>query len=193
MAIALVVALSSAGVPIVPSEVAVPLGGALASQGRLGGFGAVVAAAVAGDLTGSVLAFLLARRYGEAVILGPGRRIGLSSGHMRLAERFFGRFGLLAVFIGRMTPVVRSYVAYPAGLSRIGLAAFVFATALGSLVWTMVMTFAGFQLGRQYEKIGAFLGPLRLPIAVMVVVLLLVAYYVGRRLGRETEVIEAST
>src|SRR3979490_1191930 len=96
IAIFVLMALESAGIPI-SSEIVVPLGGALASGALVGrihlDFYGVVAASSAGNLFGSMVAYLLVRRYGEGLILGPGRRIGLSAGHMRLAERFFDRFG----------------------------------------------------------------------------------------------------
>src|ERR1700716_1022832 len=110
-------AAESAGIPI-SSEIVVPLGGALAS-GALAGtahldFIAVVAASSVGNLVGSLVAYLLVRKFGEQVMLGPGGRIGLSKGHMRLAERFFHKYGLFAVFLGRLLPIVRTYISFPA-------------------------------------------------------------------------------
>src|SRR2546425_9427164 len=119
LAIFLTMAAESAGIPI-SSEIVVPLGGALAAQGKLSFVGVVVAAS-AGNLLGSLIAYLLVRRYGEALILGPGRRVGLTTGHLRLANRFFDRWGLPAVFAGRLLPVIRTYIPFPAGLSRISL------------------------------------------------------------------------
>src|SRR5213082_1119488 len=87
LAILVTMAAESAGVPI-SSEIVVPLGGALASQGKLN-FVGVVIAATAGNLLGSLVAYLLVRRYGETLILGPGRKVGLTAGHLRLANRFF--------------------------------------------------------------------------------------------------------
>src|SRR5215813_4225105 len=95
-AILLTMGAESAGIPI-SSEVVVPLGGYLASQGLLA-FAGVVAAAVAGNLAGSALAFGLTRRYGARLVLQHGRRVGLHQGHLDLAERFFERFGPAAVF-----------------------------------------------------------------------------------------------
>src|SRR5438093_6172552 len=116
LAIFLTMAAESAGIPI-SSEIVVPLGGALASQGKLSFIGVVIAASVA-NLFGSLVAYLLVRRYGEALILGPGRKVGLTAGHLRLANRFFERWGLLAVFAGRLLPVIRSSTSVPAGVSR---------------------------------------------------------------------------
>src|SRR4030081_2351880 len=87
IAIFVTMAAESAGIPI-SSEIVVPLGGALASQGKLSFLGVVIASR-AGNLIGSLVAFLLVRRYGETLILGPGRRVGLTAGHLRLANRFF--------------------------------------------------------------------------------------------------------
>src|SRR2546428_2639224 len=103
IAIFLTMAAESAGIPI-SSEIVVPLGGALASQGKLPFIGVVIAAS-AGNLLGSLVAYLLVRRYGDELILGPGHRVGLTAGHLRLANRFFERWGLFAVFYGRPFPV----------------------------------------------------------------------------------------
>src|ERR1700737_4482902 len=93
----------SAGLPI-SSEIVVPLGGALAAQGKLN-FVLVVAVSSVANLTGSLIAFYLTRRFGETVVLSRfGRWMGLSKGHLRLADRFFARFGLWAVFFGRLLP-----------------------------------------------------------------------------------------
>src|SRR4029077_12607658 len=82
IAIFLTMAAESAGIPI-SSEILVPLGVALPWQAKLSFIGVVIAAS-AGNLLGSLIAYLLVQRYGEALILGPGRRIGLTAGHLRL-------------------------------------------------------------------------------------------------------------
>src|SRR5437899_9764652 len=117
IAIFLTMAAESAGIPI-SSEIVVPLGGALASQGKLSFVGVVIAAS-AGNLLGSLVAYLLVRRYGEVLILGPGRRGRLTRRPPRLAHRLFARWGLPAVFAGRLLPSIRTYISFPAGLSRI--------------------------------------------------------------------------
>ncbi|MBJ7597241.1 MAG: DedA family protein [Candidatus Nephthysia bennettiae] len=182
----LTMAAESAGIPI-SSEIVVPLGGALASQGRLS-FVLVVAAATLGNLVGSLVAFLLVRRYGRRLVLGPGRRLGLSEGHLRLAERFFERFGSLTVFIGRLLPVVRTYISFPAGLGRMGVVRFSVLTLLGSLPWNLGLAYAGYRLGRDYQAIEHTIGVFTIPLAVLVLILIGVVYLLGRRwLERESE------
>jgi membrane protein DedA with SNARE-associated domain len=176
----------SAGVPI-SSEVVVPLGGALSSQGKLNFILVVLVASVA-NLTGSLIAFWLTRRYGERVVLSrAGRWAGLSRGHLRLANRFFGRFGLWAVFVGRLLPIVRTYISFPAGLSKIGYVRFTLATLAGAIPWNFALAFAGLKLGEQYQTVAATMGPFVIPIAIGVVILLGVAYWFGRKLGEDEE------
>jgi membrane protein DedA with SNARE-associated domain len=184
LAIFLTMAAESAGIPI-SSEIVVPLGGALASQGKLSFIGVVIAASV-GNLLGSLVAYLLVQRYGEMLILGPGRRVGLTVGHLRLANRFFERWGLWAVFTGRLLPVIRTYISFPAGLSRIRVVPFALATISGAILWNLALAFAGFQLGKNYERVANALGPFTIPLAIIVLVAIIVAYYYGRRIG-ETE------
>jgi membrane protein DedA with SNARE-associated domain len=174
----------SAGLPI-SSEIVVPLGGALASQGKLN-FVLVVLVASLANLAGSLIAFFLTRRFGEKVVLSrAGRRLGLSRGHLRLAHRFFARFGLWAVFVGRLVPIVRTYISFPAGLSRIGYVKFILATLAGAIPWNLALAYAGLQLGNNYQTVAATMSPFVIPIAIAVVLLLALGWWVGRRLGED--------
>lgn len=186
IAIFVTMAGESAGLPI-SSEIVVPLGGALASQGKLN-FVLVVAVSSVANLAGSLIAFYLTRRFGERVVLSrAGRWLGLSRGHLRLAHRFFGKFGLWAVFVGRLLPIVRTYISFPAGLSKIGYLRFTLATMAGAIPWNFALAYAGYRLGQHYETVAATLGPFAIPIAIGVVILLGVAWWFGRRMGEEEE------
>jgi membrane protein DedA with SNARE-associated domain len=176
----------SAGLPI-SSEIVVPLGGALASQGKLN-FVLVVLVASVANLAGSLIAFYLTRRFGERVVLSRfGRWMGLSRGHLKLAERFFKRFGLWAVFIGRLLPIVRTYISFPAGVSKIGYVMFTAATLAGAIPWNLALAYAGYRLGQHYQTVATTLGPFAIPIAIGVVILLGVAWWFGRKLGEEED------
>jgi membrane protein DedA with SNARE-associated domain len=180
IAILLTMAAESAGIPI-SSEIVVPLGGSLAAAGLLS-FAGVVLAATAGNLIGSSIAFGLSRRYGATVVTRYGRRVGLHEGHLELAERFFARFGLFAVFVGRLLPVVRTYISFPAGLARMGWVPFLAATTLGCLPWNLALAYAGLQLGRRYDLVEHYVGPFVVPAAIVAVILLGIAYWLGRTL-----------
>lgn len=183
----------SAGLPI-SSEIVVPLGGALASQAKLGLGGTfvelilVVLVASAANLTGSLIAFYLTRRFGETVILSrAGRWMGLSKGHLRLAHRFFDRWGLWAVFLGRLLPIVRTYISFPAGLSKIGYLRFSIVSLLGAIPWNFGLAYAGYLLGQHYETVAATLAPFAIPLIILVVIILGLAWWYGRKLGEDED------
>ena len=176
----------SAGLPI-SSEIVVPLGGALASQGKLN-FVLVVLVSSLANLAGSLIAFWLTRRYGERAVLSRfGRWMGLSRGHLRLANRFFNRFGLWAVFFGRLLPIVRTYISFPAGVTKMSYVWFTVATMAGAIPWNFALAYAGFKLGQNYEKVAATMSPFVIPIAIAVVLILAAAWWFGRKLGEEEE------
>ena len=183
----------SAGLPI-SSEIVVPFGGALASLNKLGLGGPVVqlilvvAISSLANLTGSLIAFSLTRRFGETVVLSRfGRWMGLSKGHLRLANRFFDRWGLWAVFLGRLLPIVRTYISFPAGLSKIGYVKFIVVSLLGAIPWNAGLAYAGYLAGQHWEQVATTLSPFAIPIGIVVVIILAAAWWFGRRLGEEEE------
>jgi membrane protein DedA with SNARE-associated domain len=195
IAIFVLMTAESCGLPI-SSEIVVPLGGALAAQGKLTllvgpnptvELIAVVIGCSLANLVGSLIAYEVTRRYGEAFVLGPGRRLGLHAGHLRLAERVFNRWGLLAVFAGRLLPIVRTYISFPAGVSKIKIGPFSALTLAGSIPWNFALAFAGFKLGQNYEQVGRILGRFTVPIAIVVVLVLAAAYYFGQRIREDGE------
>ena len=186
VAILFTMAGESAGLPI-SSEVVVPLGGALAAQGKLN-FILVVAVASVANLLGSLVAYEVTRRWGEPFVLSRvGRWMGLSRGHLRLANRFFDRFGVWAVFVGRLLPIIRTYISFPAGVSKVGIKTFTIATLLGAIPWNLALAYAGYKLGQHWDVVGKYLGPIGIPIAVVVVILLAVGWWYGRKMGEEEE------
>lgn len=191
IAIFVLMAGESCGLPI-SSEIVVPLGGALASQGKLPSFVLVVLVASVANLAGSLIAFYLTRRWGERVVLSrAGRWMGLSRGHLRLANRFFDRWGLWAVLLGRLLPIVRTYISFPAGVSKMGYARFTIATLAGAIPWNFALAFAGYKLGEHYQQVETTVAPFVIPMAIVVVLLLAAAWYFGRRLGEDESTVVA--
>ena len=168
----------SCGIPF-PSEVTLPLAGYLAHAGHISLAGAI-AAGVVGNLVGSLIAWWLAAAYGEPLLLGPGRFIGIRRSHVELADRWFQRHGLLAVFVGRLLPVVRTYISFPAGLARINLPRFAVLTFAGALPWCAALAIVGYELGRNYDRISAPIEKGAIVIALLVVVAVVVWYMRGR-------------
>lgn len=178
-AVFLLMAVESCGIPF-PSEVIMPVAGYFASQGRLN-LAAVILAGTLGNLVGSLAAYWLARRWGRPLLLGPGRRVGISPSHLDLADRWFARYGLTAVLVGRVVPVVRTYISFPAGLSRVPLGWFALLTFAGALPWCAALAVVGYQIGANYTKVSDPIGKAAIVLAVLVVIGLGAWYVDGRR------------
>ncbi|MHB8718007.1 MAG: DedA family protein [Candidatus Dormibacteria bacterium] len=174
----ILMAAESCGIPF-PSELIMPFAGFLASQGHLSLAGAIVAGTL-GNLLGSLVAYVLAASFGKPLMLGPGRYIGLSQDHLELAERWFAKYGSGAVLIGRVLPVVRTYISFPAGLARVPLPAFAILTTVGALPWCAALAAGGYAIGRNYDRIS---GPIQTIALVFagVVVLVLVGWFLRGR------------
>ncbi|HSS61489.1 MAG TPA: DedA family protein [Candidatus Limnocylindrales bacterium] len=168
----------SCGLPF-PSEVIMPTAGLLAAGGHMNLVAAIIAGAVA-NLVGSLIAYLLAARFGEPLLLGPGRYVGIRRHHLELADGWFRRWGLWAVLIGRVLPVIRTYISFPAGLARIDLVRFSILTFVGALPWCAALALVGFELGRNYDRISGPLQTAAIGIALVVVVVVIVWYVRGR-------------
>jgi membrane protein DedA with SNARE-associated domain len=178
-AVLILMAIESCGIPF-PSEVIMPFAGYFAATGRLNLVAVILAGAV-GNLIGSLAAYWLARRFGRPLLLGPGRHVGISPAHLDMADHWFGRFGLAAVFFGRMLPVIRTYISFPAGLARVQPVWFAVLTFLGAVPWCIALTLIGYEVGANYERFSGPIGKAAIVLAVLVLIGLVVWYVRGRR------------
>ena len=168
----------SCGIPF-PSEVVMPSAGLLAATGHLNLAAAILVGAFA-NLVGSLIAYSLASRYGEPLLLGPGRYAGIRRHHLELADGWFRRWGLPAVFFGRLLPVIRTYISFPAGLAGIDVVRFAVLTFAGALPWCAALALVGYELGRNYDRVSGPVGSIGIVIALLVVVAVVVWYLRGR-------------
>jgi membrane protein DedA with SNARE-associated domain len=120
------------------------------------GLEAYVVLAVAGTLgylLGSLIGWQIGRRGGRPLLERHGRRLHLDPADLERSERWFERFGGWAVFLGRLTPLVRSFISIPAGVLRSPLAPYAALTLAGSAIWCFGFAAAGWALGDGYERL----------------------------------------
>lgn len=177
-AVLVLMAVESCGIPF-PSEVIMPSAGLLAATGHLNLAEAILAGAV-GNLAGSLVAFGLAARFGKPLLLGPGRYLGISPHHLELADGWFQRWGLWAVLIGRVLPVVRTYISFPAGLARVRLGPFSILTFVGALPWCAALAFVGYTLGKSYDRVSGPIQLVAIVIAALVAIVVVAWWFRGR-------------
>jgi len=105
-----------------------------------------------GYLLGALVGWAIGKRGGRALIDRHGRKLHISPASFRRAESWFDRYGLCAVFVSRITPVVRSFISIPAGVLRSPLVPYTVLTLLGSLLWCFAFAGAGWAVGDRWEQ-----------------------------------------
>ena len=158
--------LESMGI-LIPSEAISPFAGYLVSQGQMGFF-AAVAAGVLGNLVGSWVAYFIGLWGGRELWFQYGRYVGVRAHHLKVAEKWFDRYGEFTVFISRCLPVVRTFISFPAGAARMNLAKFSFYTFIGCVPCVFALTYFGYYLGENWDEVGHFLHYLDYAVALAV-------------------------
>jgi membrane protein DedA with SNARE-associated domain len=174
LAIFLLMMAESACIPV-PSELTMPLGGAIAAGAVPGAhlsLPLVIVVGVAGNVIGSYLAWAVGWYGGEAAARRWSRFLGGRSGIAR-AEHWFGRYGGRAVFIGRLLPVVRTFISLPAGYARMRPVRFGAYTAAGCVPWVGGLAWAGYAAGANWQRVQHLVNTPSYIIAGIIVVLII--------------------
>jgi membrane protein DedA with SNARE-associated domain len=150
LGIVLLMAVESACIPL-PSEIIMPFAGYLASAGRFSLVLAATAGAVGCNL-GSAVAYEIGRYGGRPLVERWGSWLLIGRHDLELANRFFARWGDFAVLVARLLPVVRTFIALPAGLAAMPRLRFHLYTFLGSWPWCFALAYAGFVLGERWQS-----------------------------------------
>jgi membrane protein DedA with SNARE-associated domain len=154
LGIVVLMAIESACIPL-PSEIIMPFAGYLVSVGRFSLIGAATAGALGCNL-GSTLAYYVAAKGGRKAFERWGAYVLVSSAELDRADHFFARYGSITVFIGRLLPVVRTFIAFPAGLARMPMLQFQIYTFLGSWPWCFGLAYIGMVLGARWDSDPTF-------------------------------------
>ena len=150
LGVVLLMAIESACIPL-PSEIIMPFSGYLVSRGEMNLWGVGVAGAV-GCVLGSLVAYWVGMYGGRPMIEKYGKYILLSRRDLDIADRWFAKYGEVIVFVSRLLPAIRTFIAFPAGVARMNLTRFVIYTFAGSLPWCLALAYVGQKLGEQWDK-----------------------------------------
>jgi membrane protein DedA with SNARE-associated domain len=148
--IVLLMAIESACIPL-PSEIIMPFSGYLVSTGQMNLWLVGFAGAV-GCVLGSLVAYWVGSKGGRPLIEKYGRYVLVSSHDLDLADRWFSNYGEIIVFVSRLLPALRTFIAFPAGVARMNLKRFVIYTFAGSLPWCLGLAYIGQKLGEKWNK-----------------------------------------
>ena len=149
VAIAVLMAAENACIPI-PSELILGFAGYLIFDGQLG-YAAALTAGMVGGMAGSLFAYAVGHYGGRSFVDRYGRYFFIKKHHVDIAQNWFDRYGLKAVFFSRMLPVIRTFISLPAGFAHVDFKRFFIYTIAGSLPWTALILAAGMMLGKSWE------------------------------------------
>lgn len=169
-------------VPIIPSEVIVPMAGWKVSQSAADpsvlepltnapwSWAAVLLVATLGAVLGSLAGYLIGAWGGRPLLDRWGRYVHIHPEDLDRADEWFRRYGDWAVFFARLVPLLRALINYPAGVARMPLGRFILFSTLGSLPWNAGLLLAGFLLGENYERLYEAVRPYEYVIYAIVIV-----------------------
>ena len=183
--IALLMAIESACIPL-PSEIIMPFSGYLVSTRRFD----LVLVATAGAIgcnIGSTIAYAIGFYGGRPLVERWGYWVLIGQRELAFVDWFFDRFGSIAVFVGRLLPVVRTFIALPAGIARMSQTKFQIYTFLGSWPWCFALAYVGMRLGAKWDsdpRLREFMH--RFDGVIIAVAVIAVAWYVWMHLKHRT-------
>ena len=150
-AVAILMAMENACIPV-PSELILGFAGYLVSAERMTFTGAMIAGMI-GGMVGSIFAYVVGATGGRKFVDKYGKYFFIKKSHVDLAQKWFDKYGIRAVFFSRMLPVVRTFISLPAGFAKVNFKQFLFYTFAGSLPWTALIIWAGLMLGDNWEEL----------------------------------------
>lgn len=176
--IVLLMAIESACIPL-PSEIIMPFSGYLVHKGEMTLWGVALAGAI-GCVVGSIPAYYLGMYGGRPLVEKYGKWLLISHHDLHLADRWFEKHGEIIIFIGRLLPAVRTFIAFPAGIARMHMGKFILYTFSGSLVWCWLLAYAGMKTGENWESLKVYFHEFHIVLVFVAVVFMV--WYVRRHL-----------
>ena len=178
--VVLLMAIESACIPL-PSEIIMPFAGYLVYTGQFTLHGAALAGAL-GCIVGSIPAYWLGQYGGRPLIEKYGKYVLLSAKELDYADRLFARHGQWVVLAARLLPVIRTFIAFPAGVARMNMTKFVVYTFLGSYPWCYALAWVGLKLGAAWNTDPRLKAAFhRFDLAIGIVILAAVAWFVWHK------------
>lgn len=179
MAVAILMGMENACIPI-PSELILGFAGYLIYINRMTMEMATVAGMIGGML-GSIFAYYVGLWGGRPFVDKYGKYFFIKKSHVDVAQEWFDKYGVKAVFFSRMLPVVRTFISLPAGFANVNIAKFLIYTFIGSLPWTVLILFIGMQLGTGWAVMMEVGHEISLAVAGIIVIIVAVLYWQYRQ------------
>lgn len=181
--IVLLMAIESACIPL-PSEIIMPFAGFLIFKGEMS-LWLVALAGATGCVLGSIPAYYVGMFGGRPLAEKYGKYILLSKKDLDLADHLFDKHGEIIIFIARMLPAVRTFIAFPAGVVRMNMTKFILYTFVGSFIWCGLLAYAGMKFGENWVNLKVYFHEFHY--VILAAGLLFMVWYVRRHFKQATD------
>jgi len=182
-------AIESSFIPF-PSEVVMIPAGFLCARGEMSSITLAIVVGILGSLAGAFVNYYLALWVGKPFLEKYGKYFFIKPESLAKACAVFNRYGAATTFVCRLVPVIRQLISIPAGIARMPLVPFTLFTGLGAGIWTAILAFVGYAIGRSAGDItylelitrGKAMASANLPLVIGGAVVLVALYFIGKRL-----------
>lgn len=181
----------SACIPI-PSEVVLPFGGFLSSSSAPAGqklnLILVVIFATIGGTVGSILAYAIGAKGGRILVYKYASKLHLSKEKIQKSEAVFDKYGDKIIFLSRLLPIIRTFISLPAGIAKMNFFKFTFYTFIGSAIWSTILVYAGFVMGKNWVTIRSYFHIADYLIAGIIIIFILyrIVVYIKKKKKKKT-------
>ena len=172
---------------IIPSELILAMGGILAAQGYMAFWG-VFFVGLLGSLSCALVIYYIGYYGGRPFIEKYGKYFFMKEEDIAVADRWFNKYGMIAALLGRNFPIVRTLISFPIGVTRLNVYKFMLYSTIGSIPWTFIFVYAGFQLGDKWEVVANYINVLKIPI--IIILLALIGFYIYIHIKPKKNIVE---
>lgn len=176
--------LNACAIPV-PSEITLPFSGFAVADGKLNLIGVIIAGTL-GDLSGAMLAYYIGYRGGRPLIEKYGKYILMSHHDLNLADKWFAKYGAITTLFARVLPVVRTYISFPAGITKMDFRKFVAFSSIGSLCAVSALVLVGYFMGDNWLAIRERMKPF--DNAILIAAAILIIIYIWRHIKHSRKV-----
>lgn len=180
--VALLMAIESAAIPL-PSEVIMPFSGFLVASQHFSLFGLAFAGAI-GSTIGSLATYYLGYSGGRALVIRYGHLVFLSHEDLDLAERFFNKFKISSTLVGRVLPIIRTFISIPAGIAKVPIGTFTLNAFAGSFVWSYFLAWLGFRLGQNWNHLEQYFR--KFDVVIVGIIIIGLGYWIFRHFRKRS-------
>lgn len=169
---------------IIPSELILATGGILASQKVFTFWGAFFMG-LFGSVFCAIVIYAMGYFGGRPFVEKYGKYFFMKKEDIDKADVWFRKYGMLAAFIGRNFPIIRTFISLPIGMTKLNFFQFVLYTTLGSIPWTLAFVYVGYALGNNWVLLTNYTSKLKVPIRILIAILIISYLYkkINERLG----------